>query len=175
MAHPTTTFFITNIGRHLPVEQKVLLEEISQLTRSEPNISFRTVHELKRLAKKNEIWCVFQGEQLAGFVMATPLSQSVCELHGLYFKPTYRGQGQAHALITHIFRERPGGYFIATFLEPIRDRFLHAYSFSLASLHDLSLRERIRFLWPRLLPHRLKEVWRHKQHHTLYYLIKKPA
>ncbi len=160
---------ITSLPRE---KQRKMVEQLFKLIKDEPNLSLRSKSELKKYLAKQQAYLFFDGNNLMGFLFFNFLSPQLKELHGLYLKPSYRNKGYADKIIKKIIADHNYSYLGATFLPKIVT-LTKKYGFKKISFNDLTLKEKINFIKPRLKIHRLKEVLRHNSSGNLVLMRKK--
>lgn len=72
---------------------------ISNITKSENNLMFRSIGELKKCYMQNQLILKFDRDKLIGFVIRKDLSEKYVEIGCLYVAKAYRGKGIGGSLI----------------------------------------------------------------------------
>ncbi len=153
-------------------KQTKITDELFSLIKNEPNLSLRSKSELKKYLSNQQAYLFFDNKNLMGFLFFHFLSPQLKELHGLYLKPIYRNKGYADKIFEEITNDKKYSYLGATFLPKIIT-LTKKHGFKKVALSDLTLREKINFIKPRLKIHRLKEVFRHNNNGKLVLIRKK--
>ncbi|MDO9399338.1 MAG: GNAT family N-acetyltransferase [bacterium] len=133
---------------------------------NEPNLSFRSKKEISKRIDSNEVFCLYNKNQLIGFIFTTHLSDKLIEISGLYISPKFRNQGLSEFLLKKVTENNNYNYFAATFLKNII-KTLNNMGFIKTSFNELSLGEKIKFIGVRFKIHRIKEVFRHRKKNKL--------
>ena len=167
----TASMAVVTINTSIPSDAvEAFVEKVHKACNTDPNLSYRSVHEIKVAYEKGLILIALEDKKIAGWLLRIPYNSGFQELAAGFVDESYRSKGVFAKLLESALCY-PLSSCIVTFNRSLAHRLLHTFHFRNSSLGEAVWLSKGKFLTHRLSLSRMYAIKKHYQSGKPIYII----